>query len=517
MSLNVKGQLKEAQAENLAADPANLPHGRFWYDTVLNKLRASLNGVAKSLVTDDGTATLTNKTIVAASNTVTTAASGNLAATELNAALAELDGQDTTNASAISAHIADGTDAHAASAITNTPAGNLSATTVQAALNELQGDIDTLATGAALTAHESDTSTHGVGEIVGRTEVQTLTNKTLTSPVINSPTGIVKGDVGLGNVDNTSDATKNAAAATLTNKTIDNTNTLSIKDTLFTLQDDGDANKQMRFQLSGITTGNARILTVPDTDITVAGRANSETLQNKTLDNSNIVTLRDDRFTLQDSADTTKQAKFELSSISSGQTKTYTLPDINSTVAVLQQAQTFSAAQTFSSTTQFNNTATFASVVALSGGNLQFPAIQVSSADANTLDDYEEGTFTPITSGGTSAGTGTYSTQNGWYTKIGQMVYFSLRVQTTAHTGTGDVRIGGLPFTSQNVAVGNAGFCSVLLDSYSLTAGHVVTAAYIIPNDTKLTMYSVATGGGATANVAIDAACTIMISGFYKT
>jgi hypothetical protein len=58
--------------------------------------------------------------------------------------------------------------------------------------------------------------------------VATLTNKTLTSPVINSPTGLVKADVGLGNVDNTSDATKNAATATLTNKTIDGSlNTLS--------------------------------------------------------------------------------------------------------------------------------------------------------------------------------------------------------------------------------------------------------------------------------------------------
>jgi hypothetical protein len=53
---------------------------------------------------------------------------------------------------------------------------------------------------------------------------ETLTNKTLTSPVINTPTGIVKGDVGLGNVDNTSDATKNAATATLTNKTINGSN-----------------------------------------------------------------------------------------------------------------------------------------------------------------------------------------------------------------------------------------------------------------------------------------------------
>jgi len=41
-----------------------------------------------------------------------------------------------------------------------------------------------------------------------------------TSPTITTPTGIVKADVGLGNVDNTSDATKNAAAVTLTNKTI---------------------------------------------------------------------------------------------------------------------------------------------------------------------------------------------------------------------------------------------------------------------------------------------------------
>jgi hypothetical protein len=62
------------------------------------------------------------------------------------------------------------------------------------------------------------------------TAIATLTNKTLTSPVINTPTGIVKADVGLGNVDNTSDATKNAAAVTLTNKTINGANnTLTVR------------------------------------------------------------------------------------------------------------------------------------------------------------------------------------------------------------------------------------------------------------------------------------------------
>ena len=49
---------------------------------------------------------------------------------------------------------------------------------------------------------------------------ETLTNKTMTSPVINTPTGIVKGDVGLGNVDNTSNTTERAATATLTNKRV---------------------------------------------------------------------------------------------------------------------------------------------------------------------------------------------------------------------------------------------------------------------------------------------------------
>lgn len=57
---------------------------------------------------------------------------------------------------------------------------------------------------------------------------KTVTGGTFDSPAINTPTGIVKGDVGLGNVDNTSDATKNAATVSLTNKTINaSLNTIS--------------------------------------------------------------------------------------------------------------------------------------------------------------------------------------------------------------------------------------------------------------------------------------------------
>ena len=51
------------------------------------------------------------------------------------------------------------------------------------------------------------------GALVGTTANQTLTNKTLTAPAINSPTGLVKADVGLSNVDNTSDASKPVSTA----------------------------------------------------------------------------------------------------------------------------------------------------------------------------------------------------------------------------------------------------------------------------------------------------------------
>lgn len=64
----------------------------------------------------------------------------------------------------------------------------------------------------------------------------------------------------------------------LTNKILDVTNTVTLKDTLFTLQDDGDVTKQARFQLSGITTGTIRTYTLPNASSTLMDLATAQTV-----------------------------------------------------------------------------------------------------------------------------------------------------------------------------------------------------------------------------------------------
>jgi hypothetical protein len=79
----------------------------------------------------------------------------------------------------------------------------------------------------------------------------------------------------------------------------------------------------------------------------------------------------------------------------------------------------------------------------LSGG-----AYLGGTGSANKLDDYEEGTFTPTLYGASSAGTTTYATVTGTYTKVGNRCTVNFVCNVTATTGTGSLRLGGLPFTS---------------------------------------------------------------------
>jgi hypothetical protein len=71
-----------------------------------------------------------------------------------------------------------------------------------------------------------------------------------------------------------------------------------------------------------------------------AGLTDTQALTNKTIGNTNTLTVKDGSFTLQSTADTTKQAKFSLTSITTGNTRTFTLPDLSDTVVTLTATQT---------------------------------------------------------------------------------------------------------------------------------------------------------------------------------
>jgi len=95
--------------------------------------------------------------------------------------------------------------------------------------------------------------------------------------------------------------------------------------------------------------------------------------------------------------------------------------------------------------------AKLASGQVLSVNGIQFPATQSASSDANCLDDYEEGSWTPSLEGTVSAGTATYSLRTGTYVKIGRYVFLQMFVIfSSAHTGTGALKIGNFPFTTNN-------------------------------------------------------------------
>jgi hypothetical protein len=84
----------------------------------------------------------------------------------------------------------------------------------------------------------------------------------------------------------------------------------------------------------------------------------------------------------------------------------------------------------------------------LQAGRLEFPATQNASSDPNTLDDYEEGSWTPtyVFSGGN--GTAAFNTSAATYTKIGNMVLVNLYFNFTKGTASGDFTVTGLPFAA---------------------------------------------------------------------
>jgi hypothetical protein len=124
-----------------------------------------------------------------------------------------------------------------------------------------------------------------------------------------------------------------------------------------------------------------------------------------------------------------------------------------------------------------------------------------------------QGLFTPTIIGTSTAGVGTYTLQYGTYKIIDNLCYFNLRVNWSNHTGTGDMKIAGLPVAC-NATTGYAPSVTINVENLTFPAGATAIVGLINTNSTTIELRGAGTGLTPTP-VAIDASGNVNISGFY--
>lgn len=237
-------------------------------------------------------------------------------------------------------HIADGTitelhlDASTQNKLNTAGSGNVADGTITTAKLHDGAVVDSKVDPSAAIAQSKianlTTDLAGKAAAVHAHTASDITDSTATGRLLMAATdaSAARTVLALNNIDNTSDATKNSASATLANKTLNSTNTVTLSDSNFTLQDNSDATKQARFEVSSIATGSTRTYTLPNGDTTLVGTGLVQTLTNK------AISITDTNLTIQDNTDTSKQLRFELSGISTNTTHTLTVPNASGTIAL---------------------------------------------------------------------------------------------------------------------------------------------------------------------------------------
>jgi len=196
------------------------------------------------------------------------------------------------------------------------------------------------------------------------------------------------------------------------------------------------------------------------------------------------------------------------------------------TSGVSSAIQSFAASSTGGSYLKFSTTAIATSTLTEAArftpiGNLAFPSGQGIdfSATAGTgtselLDDYEEGTWTPVIYGSSSAGTATYSNQTGNYTKVGNLVCAVGRVSYSGHTGTGSMQMSGLPFTATGTNLMEPPII-VFGSDISLTANNYLVGT-VKRSDTYVEFLQTPVGGGTISTVTVDTGGSLFFTITYQ-
>lgn len=156
-------------------------------------------------------------------------------------------------------------------------------------------------------------------------------------------------------------------------------------------------------------------------------------------------------------------------------------------------------------------------LVTLPVGQLAFPSAQNPSANANTLDDYEEGTWTPaIKFGGATTGITYGAATLGRYTKIGRQVTAScICTLTSKGTATGSATLEGLPFGAANDSIYSSAAIGYAIGFSSITG---TVLGLVQANAARVLLYQSNNGAAAgLTNANLTNASALYLTASYDT
>lgn len=122
--------------------------------------------------------------------------------------------------------------------------------------------------------------------------------------------------------------------------------------------------------------------------------------------------------------------------------------------------------------------------------------------------------FTPTIIGTSAAGTASYSTQWGRAVVENNICHFDIHLAWSSHTGTGNMRIDALPFSSETASGAYTSVTIGYLTGVTMTASNYAQAV-IQSNSDQIQLLQTPVGGGSLSTITVDAAGTIMVSGSY--
>jgi len=155
-------------------------------------------------------------------------------------------------------------------------------------------------------------------------------------------------------------------------------------------------------------------------------------------------------------------------------------------------------------------------VIGTAGKGIDFSA-QTQSGSTTTaelLDHYEEGTWTPVAAGSSTAGSVSISARTAFYTRIGRLVHVDLVFDYTISGEAGDLQISGLPFQTAAESVGSFQ-CNNMELAYQSNVGQY--ASRVADNATLMTFRGTLTNGGDFAAMAAQSMNFLRVQLSYQT